>query len=105
MKGTTKMEKKATLSQLLIILLITIGIMFYETFVFMTIYNWFIPLATGWNKISYWLAMGIIILLDLIKPRRKSEDKTLREHIISICVTISLVSFFLGIAALVHLGV
>lgn len=102
------MNRKPTLSQLLIILMITIGIMFYETFVFMKIYNWFIPLATGWGKISYWLAFGIIVLIDLvlIKIRKKGDNnKTLGDYIASIIYTIVIISCFLGVAALVHIGV
>ena len=98
-------NKKASLPQLLIILAITIAISFYHAFVFMKVYNWFIPLATGWTPIGYWLAFGIIILIDLVKSRKDSKDKSFREYLIGVFVTIAIISTFFGFAALIHLGV
>lgn len=89
-----------------IILLLAFGLMFYTAFIFMKIFNWFIPTFTGWPEINYWVAYGLTILISICKNRVnniKGEDMS--DYISAILSEVTTLSIFLGIAALLHLGV
>ncbi len=104
------MKKEATLPQLLFCLLLTISLMFYEAFIFLTLFNWFIPLVTGWNPINnYWLAFGVTVFLNFILLRFDDkvevEEKSFGDRLYKIFERLAVTSMIFGFAALIHLGV
>ena len=98
----------------LIQLILTIGLDFFGSFVFMKIYNWFIPSITNWNPITYWMAFGIDCVLSAlfvstvyeIEAIKASVCKQTKKEIIQGVVAKYIVyAFLLGIGALVQLGI
>ncbi len=87
-----------------------LGLAFFEAFTGMLLWNWFIPVATGWSKISYWLSFGIILTIEIfaqILSRSKGESVegtpyTFVGAVISRYLAYGLV---IGIGALVQLGI
>lgn len=89
-----------------------IGLVFFETFVLMKCWNWFIVPATGWNEIEYWLTFGISLTVNLFKgftSNKYEETSHSGNSCVSAFSTVVtyyvVIALFLGIGALVHLGV
>ena len=98
----------------LIQLILTIGLDFFASFVFMKMYNWFIPSITNWNPITYWMAFGVDCVLSVlfgsivyeIDVIKTATCKQTKEEIIGGIVAKYIVyAFLLGIGALVQLGI
>lgn len=95
-------------------LILTIGLVFFSSFVFMKVYNWFIPSITGWHVITYWMAFGIDCVLSVLFASTTYEIDTIRtsvckqtkeETIQGIIAKYVLYACLLGIGALVQLGI
>ena len=100
------MNSRPKLWHLILFLVISIGLTFYQAFVFETIYNWFIPLATGWTPISYWLAFGISLFISFVRYRHvKDTRETISEYVESIALNVFVPAFFLGASALINIGI
>lgn len=108
------MEKGKNVGIKLVELLLSIGVLFFSSFVLMKVYNWFIPSITGWSAITYWMAMGIDVVIstvhcglafniDRIKVATLENDDLdcIAEPIVKAIVYACL----LGIGALVQLGI
>lgn len=108
------MKKENNVGIKLVGLLLSIGVPFFGAFVLMKVYNWFIPSITGWDVITYWMAMGIDIVISTIHcglsfnvqrikgATLKSDDvDDVAEPIVEVIVY----AVLLGIGALVQLGV
>lgn len=88
----------------------TIGLAFFEAFTGMLLWNWFIPAVTGWSKISYWLSFGIILTIGIfaqVLDRSKGEEKDGTPYTyIGVVISRYLVyGLIIGIGALVQLAV
>ena len=108
------MGKKKSLGVELVGLLLSIGVIFFSSFVLMKVYNWFIPSITGWGAITYWMAMGIDVVIstihcglafnvDRIKDATLEDDDL--DYIAEPIVKVMVYACLLGIGALVQLGV
>lgn len=87
-----------------------LGLAFFEAFTGMLLWNWFIPPATGWGKISYWLSFGIILTIEIfaqILSRSKGEEKDGTPYSLIGAVVGRYLAYGLviGIGALVQLGI
>ena len=98
-------------------LALVIGNTFFEAFVFMKLYEWFLFNLFNTPTISYWQSMGIsititfalmgilVILATKNKDKDDDESDTLGESLgREIAITV-IVAILFGIAALVQLGV
>lgn len=101
-------DKPEMIVPLVFALILFTGNIFFAPFIFMQLYNWFVVPATGWIKISYWLAFGIVLLLDAIKTRvsagNDKDDDAAGLFTKALTQTGTLLLVW-GIAALVQLGV
>lgn len=101
-------DKPEMIIPLALALILFTGNIFLAPFIFMQLYNWFVVPATGWIKLSYWLAFGIVLVLDAIKIN-VSVDKDKDDDAVGLFTkaTIQTGTLLLlwGIAALVQLGV
>lgn len=102
--------KEINIKITIINLLIGIGVLFFGGFVFMKLFNWFIPSITGWNEISYWVALGVTIVIEtlLLEIEYKVNgvyDSLIKENISDGILRLELYGMMLGIGALVQLGV
>ena len=95
-------------------LILSVGVLFFSSFVLMKVYNWFIPSITGWRTITYWMAMGIDVVistldLGLVWKTTKIETEVVEEsdkdYIIDPISKFIVYAIILGIGALVHLGI
>ena len=86
----------------------TIICAFYQAFVIMFCWNITISPIFGTIKLSYWAAMGIQFFLDLIfipYTMRLQKEESENGPIIQMFVAILIISIFLGLCALVSLGI
>ena len=101
------MNEKPKIWQSVVCLIILIGLSFYHAYVFKTIYNWFIPLATGWTPISYWLAFGIMTFISFIRyhSSKDDDDETVADYVKKVLASVIIPSLFLGVSALINIGI
>lgn len=101
-----RIKRGLTPLQWIFVLLLAFGLMFYTAFIFMKIFNWFIPAFTGWPEINYWVAYGLTILISICKNRVNNiKGHDMEDYLVAIVSEITTLSGFFGIAALLHLGV
>ena len=109
-----KNDIESALDVILVILTIVglIGLVFFEAFVLMKCWNWFVVPATGWNEIRYWLTFGISLTVTLLKGFKdnNSNDNDYSNNSCAsafgtVLVYYVVIALFLGVGALVHLGV
>ncbi len=108
------MEKQKSLGAGLVGLLLSIGVVFFSSFVLMKVYNWFIPNITGWGEITYWMAMGIDVVLSVVNvglglSLSRIKDNTVDtddyDDIAESIIKVIIYAILLGIGALVQLGI
>lgn len=108
------MGKKKSLGVELVGLLLSIGVVFFSSFVLMKVYNWFIPSITGWGAITYWMAMGIDVVLSVLhlslsfnlsRIKGDTVDTDEYDDIAEPIVKVMMYACLLGIGALVQLGI
>ena len=81
---------------------------FYQAFVIMLCWNMTISPIFGTIKLSYWAAMGIQFFLDLIfvpYTIRLQKEESDNGPILQMISAIIIYSIFLGVSALVSLGI
>lgn len=107
-------DNKVSVKFYFIQLVLLIGLDFFASFVFMKIYNWFIPSITGWHTITYWMAFGIDCVLSVLSVSivfeidaiKTAICKQTKEEITGrIVAKYILYACLLGIGALVQLGI
>lgn len=97
--------------KVIISIAISFSVSFYAAFVAMRVYNWFIPAATGFKEIGYWLAYGICLVVEVftleISNTKDNDDldDILSKSLVHSLVKVTILSLILGVAALVQLGV
>lgn len=106
--------KQASIKLAIINLLMAIGVLFFGSFVFMKLFNWFIPSITGWNEISYWMAFGVTIVTESLLLVIEYKINGIYDDLIEDSIYDSIVKqitvattygMMLGVGALVQLGV
>jgi hypothetical protein len=45
---------------------IAIAAVFVFAFIVMSLWNWILPSATGWHPITYWQALGLLVLSKIL---------------------------------------
>lgn len=99
-------RRNLTALQFVIVLLLVLSLTFYTAFIFMKIFNLFIPAFTGWPEINYWVAYGLTLLIGLFKSRvNNNTAQDMEDYLVAIVSEIVTLSISLGIAELIHLGV
>lgn len=99
-------RRNLTALQFVIVLLLVLGLTFYTAFIFMKIFNLFIPAFTGWPEINYWVAYGLTLLIGLFKSRvNNNTAQDMEDYLVAIVSEIVTLAISLGIAELIHLGV
>ena len=97
------------LVQIFSVILIQIYQMFSYGFVFMKLYNWFIPKAFNVEEINLVLAMGVFIVALFLKYKYKDEteenkDKDFSDKLLKAFLIITIVApMFLLLGYIVHL--
>ena len=97
-------------------IIFAIGFMFVMPLIVMNFWNWFIVPATNFNRIGYWLSMGIGMTVTLLvkgismaSNKEKDDFSSAEEKIYDFTVKVVGVyvsaAIIFGIGALVHLGV
>ena len=108
------MGKKNNVGIKLVGLLLSIGVPFFGSFVLMKVYNWFIPSITGWGAITYWMAMGIDVVLSVLhvglsfslgRIKGDTVDTDEYDSVAEPIVKVIIYAILLGIGALVQLGI
>lgn len=98
---------KKALFNLFISLIVAVSVSFYTAFVFMKLFNWFIPQLTNVNQISYGLSYGICIIIGFLKIKVDTDTnaKESENHLMDILsmqlIKIALYSIFLLIGFIV----
>lgn len=112
-----KNDIESALDVILVILTVVglIGLVFFEAFVLMKCFNWFVVPLMGWTDrepIGYWLTFGISLTLTLIKGFKDNNSND-TDYSNTSCASAFgtvlayyvVIALFLGVGALVHLGV
>lgn len=50
----------------LFVILIVVAVIALEVWAIMALWNWLMPMLFGLKEISYWAALGLALLIDLI---------------------------------------
>lgn len=50
----------------LFVILIVVAVIALEVWAIMALWNWLMPMLFGLKEISYWVALGLALLIDLI---------------------------------------
>ena len=50
----------------LFVILIVVAVIALEVWAIMALWNWLMPMLFGLKEISYWTALGLALLIDLI---------------------------------------
>lgn len=101
-----RIRRSLTPLQVAIVLLLVFGLTFYTAFIFMKIFNLFVPAFTGWPEINYWVAYGLTLLIGLFKSRVNNKiSGDMSDYLAAILSEIVTLAISLGIAELIHLGV
>lgn len=102
--NTTTRREKTVVG--IVTFLLWIGELFFSAFVLLKYWGWFIMPATGWNPINYWLAMGINATISLYKPLSSSKkEQDCWDKLSEAIIWYILIGIFLGLGALISLGV
>ena len=99
-----------TVKLLITAIILNIALAFFDAFVLMFIWNRFVPAATGglFPVVNYWITFGIMLLVDIITlklSKAKSENTEVPEMIGYAIGKMIIEGAFIGIAALVSLGI
>lgn len=98
---------KKALFNLFISSILALSVSFYTAFVFMKLFNWFIPQLTNINQISYGLSYGICVIIGFLKIKvdldtdTEGTEHSLKDILSMQFVKIVLYSVFLLIGFIV----
>ena len=97
------------LGQIFSVILMQIYQMFAYGFVFMKLYNWFIPKIFNVGEISLVLSMGLLVVVSFLKYKYeddKDQDKEFSEKLLKLFLIATIASsMFLLLGYIVHLFV
>lgn len=104
MRNSSSLEDVLTF---IVSVILALAVSFYSAFVFMRLFNWFASPLFNYN-LSYWGAYGIALIIKMctmkITSKGESNDDGLAYVIALAIVQCICLSAFLGIGALVNLG-
>lgn len=104
MRNSSSLEDVLTL---IVGVIFALAVAFYSAFVFMKLFNWFASPLFNYS-LSYWGAYGIALLIKMctikITSKEENNDDGLAYVIALTIIECLYLSAFLGIGALVNLG-
>ena len=62
-----------TIVVVILVFAIAFGLLMFEAWIFMLLWNWIVGEVIGWITFSFWEAVGVTLLLDIIGGFFKSS--------------------------------